>query len=263
MELCPLCTTNPVSDKKSHIIPKMFRNKIGGLAHKFYRIEYNGKINIKPKQDIPKVQFLLCSDCESKLGVLDTYFANNIYKKLNDVNVGENVKIKKTYRETLKKYYYKVDLKLINLFYQSILFRLHISGLKDFADCKLPPHLYNAIREQLSKIIDLSQNSLKENSLLHKNNFLFLPYKNWTNQNVKQEDNFIMGFPFKNGYYVLVMNDLRVLLTEDISKIKYYKDSFIPDTSTDFRIEFLTDKLWNKNRENIVFNTDIHSIYRF
>ena len=88
MNLCKLCKVQYADKKNSHIIPKflgkpLFKSPIHREAIEISKGGGNRKI-----QDIPKEDFLFCSNCEQKFSILETYFS----RKLMSINDFKNRK---------------------------------------------------------------------------------------------------------------------------------------------------------------------------
>lgn len=251
--LCPLCKTRPVGDKESHIIPKMFRNTMGGKSPiKIYAVTpAERKHSKKSKQDITKQRGLLCDICETNLAVLESYYARTIYKKLHDPKYAADFKIKSGPFRTTKTLT-GVDLHLINLLYQSILWRQHISSASEFEYFKLHPTLAEKIRKQLKAIISSTQQTMMQKMESNRSTFMYMPFRMWTHSKTTQGDNFLGAIPAYKNKYLLILNNVRVVLTRKLSKIKMYPTDFTTKTSIDLRIEYKKKGKWTKESEEIV-----------
>ncbi len=140
MNLCPLCNINTADKKNSHIIPKFLGKALfENIKPRFiYELDKSGKH--RKRQDIPKQDFLICSFCEKRLGILETYVARKITSinnytneksKFEIFNIGPN--------EILN--CLKFNPLIFKLFCFSLIWRLSITSNPIFKNFKLPVEL--------------------------------------------------------------------------------------------------------------------------
>jgi hypothetical protein len=124
-DTCKLCLKNKEL-KLSHIIPKsiikLVRDK--ELNNRFLEIKKNQSNEI---QDVPK-EYLLCHECEQKIGIYENYFKETVHfnrqhtSKAHDDQylLIENINYQK-----------------IKLFFLSLLWRMSVSSLEEFKNVKI------------------------------------------------------------------------------------------------------------------------------
>src|SRR5688572_12661282 len=88
MDKCKLCKTNVADKMNSHIIPKFMCQRLFEDAIPRHSIEINSKGKSKKIQDSPKENNILCTSCEKRIEILETYFS----KKIIDIHNFSNVK---------------------------------------------------------------------------------------------------------------------------------------------------------------------------
>ncbi|WP_157469154.1 hypothetical protein [Dyella thiooxydans] len=76
---CALCDTKNVALAESHLIPKFVYDWIKNTSINGY-LRYSDDVN-KREQDGPK-EYLLCADCEGRLGTLEKELASRLFKKI-------------------------------------------------------------------------------------------------------------------------------------------------------------------------------------
>lgn len=122
---CRLCLTTSTLIK-SHIVPNslfsLVRDKT--MNNRFYEIG-NETDNII--QDGPK-EYLLCDKCEQKIGRFEKYYKEAVHLRRHKIEILQDGKI------TIIR---NLDYKKIKLFLLSILWRMSISSLPQFADVSL------------------------------------------------------------------------------------------------------------------------------
>ena len=122
---CRLCYTNS-SLKESHIIPKFMLRFIRDktMDNRFYELGINTN---KIVQDGPK-EYLLCNECEQKIGRFEKYFKENIYLKHHRATMVQDNRCFM---------FNNLDYRSIKLFLLSVLWRMSISSLDQFDSVSL------------------------------------------------------------------------------------------------------------------------------
>lgn len=137
LPLCYLCRKRLADKMNSHIIPKFLGKDlfedIGG-RHVSY-ISIDGLI--EKRQDIIKVDNLLCSKCESRLSIIERYFANYWFKLLD---YKKYPKIFELNHSRGQGYLVCNDLHptIYKLFFYSIIWRVSVCSHFAFEKYKLP-----------------------------------------------------------------------------------------------------------------------------
>lgn len=260
MKKCPICQDRETGTKKSHIIPKMFRNKLGGPKSniKIKRIQPSENLSSQDRrtyQDIPKEKGLLCDECEHNLSVLESYYGLKIYSVIQNNNYSKKYRskigISKKWKEIDE-----VDMKIISLFYQSILLRQHISNIDAYKEFTLDKDLAEMIRKQLSYILADTPDQMVNNMNDLEDELHFMPFLNWTVNKANQGDNFLGAIPQQSGKFLLMLNDIRVILVDDMETVKKNKLAYSKLESNTLKMEVKSKQKWSKESESIVMNID-------
>jgi hypothetical protein len=136
---CLLCKVNKATKTNSHIISDFLgKSMLGEQNQKVAYIFDTNKLNVRPRkeQDTPKQSFILCPSCEKYFGILEKYFADNIYNRLWDE------KFKNEYtviQEGVIKWrkYKNIEPIIFYLFIYSIVWRCSISTEENFNSFKI------------------------------------------------------------------------------------------------------------------------------
>ena len=167
MNLCPLCHTNIADKKNSHIIPKFLGKALFKNVKPKHSLQVDRSGKPRKIQDIPKQDYLICSDCEKRIGILETYFA----KKLIAINDYQNRKDKFEISEIgPNKILNCLDLNplLFKLFYLSMIWRLSKTFSPLFKNFKLPTDIESEIGSFLNTNLYPTHRELLENITLIK-----------------------------------------------------------------------------------------------
>ncbi|MEZ5055504.1 MAG: hypothetical protein R2879_00560 [Saprospiraceae bacterium] len=147
--ICPLCNENRATKKSSHIFPRFMGVSIAKTSdgkRKGFTIGEKGKVRVS--QDSPKENYILCPNCESLIGKLETILANNLINNiknaefLSEFSIEQHSGYKKALIPTIK----NKDLKRVIL---SMLLRAYITSRKEFSNCKLSPEQFQILRKAI------------------------------------------------------------------------------------------------------------------
>lgn len=148
--VCHLCKGRSADKKNSHIIPKFMCKSLfqsddikPNQKVKALSIQYGGKSN--KEQDSPKEDHILCSDCESRFGKLEDYFARRIEEIHGYLKYPEDYKLFSTGGQEYL-LCENIHPSLFKLFIYSLVWRASISKLKEFKTFKLLENVEEEIR---------------------------------------------------------------------------------------------------------------------
>jgi hypothetical protein len=167
MNKCKLCLIKVADKTNSHIIPKFLSKRLfeNTIPRRTIILEKSGLERIA--QDTPKENYILCSNCERKIGIVECYFA----RILNEMN--EFQKHPKNYtfgsietQEFLICNNYRPSQFI--LFVYSMIWRVSISTNMSFQNYKLVPEF----EEQVRLFLDMN---LPESNEKFKNNDFHIP----------------------------------------------------------------------------------------
>lgn len=178
MKICPLCEINEADNENSHIIPKFLGKPLFEKSKPRHSLQINRNGKILKTQDTPKEDHLICSSCEKRFEVLETYFA----RKLISINDYNNRKEKfKIYEISPNKVLECLDLNssIFKLFYYSILWRISVCTHPMFTNFKLSNFVETTIRSFLDKNLFDSHKELLRNidNIINSPDFEFIAYK--------------------------------------------------------------------------------------
>lgn len=160
-KICKLCVTNPADKLNSHIIPKFMSKRLFENTKPRHTISILRNAKPKKIQDTPKENNLLCTSCEKRIEILETYFS----RILIDINSLQNAT--RNYR-LISEYGNEVliceDLNptLFKLFIFSIIWRSSISTLKEFKSFKLEIEVEEDLRVFLNNNLKLKYDNLMQ-----------------------------------------------------------------------------------------------------
>jgi len=173
--ICKLCRRNPANQKNSHIIPKFFKKRLfPNVGKKHILLLFRGGKTYK-YQDIPKEDHLICSYCENRIGIIETYCTNHFFNKFHNKSRHNSLfQIDITQvEEYLIEYVKCLDFNplIFNLFVNSIVWRASMSKSKLFEQFDIEPEILEKIRNQLNanlkgsykELIDTIINYIPEN----------------------------------------------------------------------------------------------------
>jgi hypothetical protein len=147
MTRCSLCQIKKATKTNSHIFPKFMGESMlitEDSKRKAFKISSRNGISRRSTQDTPKVDFLLCPDCESMLDhKYENPFAKYFYNIREDPRSYFTVIIRNRH---LYRVYYKLDFELFTKFFYTIIFRASISNHESLNYYKLPANIHEKIR---------------------------------------------------------------------------------------------------------------------
>lgn len=208
---CLLCRTRLATKKNSHILPDFVTKTILGSDNRkiIYGIPSQAS-KIKKDQDTPKEDYILCPECETKLGVLEREFANYLYyplvrrelhlftRKLNPVDPSITIVIPRQRPGFL-----------YHLFIWSIIWRASISSHSAFSAFNLGNDLEEELRSTLDLFIKPSTEMME--NFYSFNRLAFPTYHTAVYLSPMQNSatsNFILGLTLNNdGDGWIVMNE--------------------------------------------------------
>ena len=160
MKTCPLCNINPADNKNSHIIPKFLGKPLfeDVKPRHSLQIEKGGKS--KKIQDIPKQDFMICTPCEKRFEILETYFSRKLISLRDYVNRKDKFEISQIGPNRILNC---LDLNplLFKLFYFSMIWRLSVTSSPNFKNFELPVIVAQEIGDFLNKNLYQTHKDLK------------------------------------------------------------------------------------------------------
>lgn len=151
MQLCKLCLAQEANQRNSHIIPKFLKGSVSN--EKRQMLLFNLKTQKEHlKQELPRVDYLLCPDCEGKLSKIERHCNLHFFSKFHKVDSSRIFPLITTtyegksvsYREALP----YLNSYLFTLFILSIIWRAGNSNCP--FNILLPSEFNEKIRQQLS-----------------------------------------------------------------------------------------------------------------
>lgn len=127
-DTCKLCLKNKKL-QLSHIIPKFIIKLVRDkeLNYRFLEIKNN---QINKIQDGPK-EYLLCHECEQKIGIYENYFKETIH-----LNRQHTSKVHDDQYLIIE----NINYQKIKLFFLSLLWRMSVSSLEEFQNIEIGKH---------------------------------------------------------------------------------------------------------------------------
>ncbi|WP_396591689.1 hypothetical protein [Allomuricauda sp. R78024] len=163
----------------------------------------------KPRkiQDIPKQDFLICSECEKQIEILETYFARKL-KSINDYsNRKDKFEISKIGPNEILNC---IDLNplLFKLFYFSIIWRLSMTSNPLFKNFKLPTEVESEIGFFLKTNLYPTHKELLENlnSIEQYPKYHLMAYK--PKDGPKKFTGILTAFQMSDDHYGIFTSDM-------------------------------------------------------
>lgn len=158
-QICKLCSVNPADKTNSHIIPKFLCKGLFTSTSPRYTLSINQKGRGQKLQDTPKESYILCSSCEKRIEVLETYFARIVHDIHRYSELPEQFRFKilgvQQYLECES-----INPTLFKLFIYSLVWRASISSLFDFQKFKLPKNVEDDLGCFLNANLSLRKDDL-------------------------------------------------------------------------------------------------------
>lgn len=247
MKLCRLCLINEANQKNSHIIPRFFKWFISN--DKRQMLFYNLKSQKEQlKQELPRVDFLLCSDCENKLSKIEKH-CSILFSKFHKIDFARSFPSITTLFEG-KSVSYRVasylDSYTFSLFIISIVWRA--ANSENPFKISLPNSFNEKIRKQLCDYFI-------DNNIRHKD---YYSYVIITPEHISKR-------PFSNISIVNAGVSI-ILLSLGHFMINFSTDMCYPETELSYYMYALQNgnssetlkigtgniDTWNKHNENLI-----------
>jgi hypothetical protein len=154
MKRCNLCLTREATQENSHIVPRFMGVTIlenpDGIRKGFKLDNDPNFLKQKSQQDTPKEDFILCPECESRLGKLERKLANDVYYKFKkqefELEFPSTVLPNGIVKATGK----NVDYTNFRLASFGIFFKVCISSLPYFIDSRIAKGQQEILRQILN-----------------------------------------------------------------------------------------------------------------
>lgn len=162
--ICNLCKTHPADKKNSHIVSKFLCTRLFESTSPRHTLMIGKGGENRKLQDTPKENYILCSTCEKKIEVIETYFAKIITDIHNYINLPE--KFTFINKGQHPKYLECKDLNptLFKLFIYSLIWRVSISSCTEFIKFKLLKDIEEELRHFLNSSLTESHQTLMESA---------------------------------------------------------------------------------------------------
>ncbi|THV59311.1 hypothetical protein EZV76_10825 [Flagellimonas alvinocaridis] len=159
MNICELCKKNEADKRNSHIIPKFLSKRLFEYTKPRHLLSINRKGEPRKIQDTPKEHNILCSQCEKRFEILETYFSKKI-TSINDFNNQGGKFFVEDYGENQLLRCIKINPTSFKLFIYSIIWRVSISKLQIFEKFKLPESIESELRFFLDENLKSSHSKM-------------------------------------------------------------------------------------------------------
>jgi hypothetical protein len=145
LPLCSLCQVNPADKANSHIIPKFLGKGLFDLSSPRHTTVVHKTGKVEKTQDTPKQDNFLCTSCEKRFEILETYFS----RRMRELHAFSRHPDKFELHGALLKWK-ALSPVIFRLFMYSIIWRVSASSRHEFGTCKLFP----AVAEDLRLFLD-------------------------------------------------------------------------------------------------------------
>jgi hypothetical protein len=161
-KICNLCKQSVADKVNSHIIPKFMCKGLFEDTKPRHSIAINNKGKSRNIQDTPKENNILCSNCEKRIEIIETYFARKIIDIHNYKNLKNNFEVKKISNQEYL-CCETINPKAFKLFIYTIIWRTSISSLNEFMKFKIEENIEEEIRIFLNSNLKNTHKELLEN----------------------------------------------------------------------------------------------------
>lgn len=199
-DLCLLCLTREARKTNSHLIPSFLSTEMLSRYSRKHLLTFNlaKRLFNKPSQSTMKENYLMCPECEARLGLLERYMANGFFKlyknPLHAIKFPRSTAIA-TRLEIINMPDINPDV--FNLFSYSIFWRVANSN-EHYPDYALPDNVREELRRQLDLYISYEWNSLEAKASGLSLQDIY-PYDITTClENKKPEDNWLIARNYKD-----------------------------------------------------------------
>lgn len=148
MPTCKLCLIRKADKENSHIIPKFLGKRLFENSKPKHSIIIDNSGKQRKIQDIPKESHILCSTCEKKFEILETYMSKNIFSINNYTNLINEFKINQIGKNKILNCN-NIDPIRFKIFVYSLVWRTSISSLPEFDSYKLDEKTETNLRNLL------------------------------------------------------------------------------------------------------------------
>ncbi|MBE8971291.1 hypothetical protein IQ277_35400 [Nostocales cyanobacterium LEGE 12452] len=183
---CLLCEQNPACKRESHIIPHSMVKRLRKPRGKVWKVDASRRDKrALIEQDVSKERYILCDDCETYIGFLETHFGQTIKKFVEQNRIGVDFAPLQQIQETggnitkIQTAYvcFKAQPLMTQLLIDSILFRIHIASKSTFAYTTFPTEILKKLKINLLTFKSKTYNEVLDKCKEYNgNNVFFTPY---------------------------------------------------------------------------------------
>ena len=159
---CLLCRKRGATKTNSHLIPSFLSTELlSRLSRKYLLMFKPGRRRVsKPSQSTMKENYLMCPECEARIGLLERYMANGFFKLYR--NPSRIVEFPKSIALSDRLEMINmpnINSDLFNLFSYSIFWRV-ANSIEHYPNYNLPEDVNEELRQQLDLHISYEWNSI-------------------------------------------------------------------------------------------------------
>lgn len=235
--------TREATQENSHIVPRfmgvtILENPDG--KRKGFKLDNDPNfLNQKPQQDTPKENYILCPECESRLGKFERKLANEFYYKFKKPGHDKDfsrVFLPNGIQRASNK---NVDYKNFKLAAYGVFFKVSISALPYFSDSRINSEQRERLRQILNNETDFEDISIilltSENDQEFTKNYIYAHSYN----------DYLVHFVWANDYIFFIDFGTNVELIKLFDGIKMKEDGL-------FKIGVLPDQVWDNLRKTLM-----------
>lgn len=148
IKICKLCQQNEATQTNSHIFPRFFKKNYLKTNKGFFYYDIPKQKVDKKVQDLPKEDYILCPECESRFQTLEHFASLYLDDSYNRLKKTDFPRAQKHSDCQLAP---NCDPKVFTLFIYSLIWRAHISTDNAFKDFFLPDKCERDLRKTIYK----------------------------------------------------------------------------------------------------------------
>lgn len=211
---CKLCRNNIANKRNSHIVPKFMCKSLFISTNPRHSIAIFPSGKSRKIQDAPKEDYILCSHCEKRFEVIETYFARIISDTHEYKALPEKFE---HFVEPLERIECKVVTPILfRLFIYSIVWRASISELYEFEKFKLKSAIEEELRVFLNTFLAINKADLLKNSEKVESLPTLLAFLSKPKVRKVPSGGSLTCYSYEKDMHLLMLVDFQlILLTED------------------------------------------------
>lgn len=212
--LCKLCKNTIANKRNSHIVPKFMCKSLFVSTQPRHSLMIFPSGKSKKIQDTPKEDYILCSQCEKRLEVIETFFARIIKDTHEYATLPDKFEL---FTEPIARIECKAVIPMLfKLFIYSLAWRASISSLHEFEKFKLKDETEDELRIFLNTYLAINKSDLLQKTESVNALPVILAYLSKPSVRKIPSGGTLTCYSYENNMHLLMLVDFRlILIAED------------------------------------------------